>query len=53
MFDVPAPIESKGIKAYRETWDLFYSAQPNPIAFDTNGNSTPWFGVLWLMWSAN
>ena len=34
MFDVPPPFESKGIKAYRETWDLFYSAQPEPIAFD-------------------
>ena len=34
MFDVPPPFESKGIKAYRETWDLFYSCQPEPIAFD-------------------
>lgn len=34
MFDVPPPLESRGIKAYRETWDLFYSAQPEPIAFD-------------------
>ena len=34
MFDVPPPLESKGIEAYRETWDLFYSAQPEPIAFD-------------------
>lgn len=34
MFDVPPPLESKGIDAYRETWDLFYSAQPEPIAFD-------------------
>jgi len=34
MFDVPPPFESRGIEAYRETWDLFYSAQPVPIAFD-------------------
>ncbi|MDD5201278.1 MAG: nuclear transport factor 2 family protein [Terrimicrobiaceae bacterium] len=34
MFDVPPPFESNGIEAYRETWDLFYSAQPEPIAFD-------------------
>jgi ketosteroid isomerase-like protein len=34
MFDVPPPLECKGIQAYRETWDLFYSCQPNPIAFD-------------------
>ena len=34
MFDVPPPLESKGIEAYRKTWDLFFSAQPDPIAFD-------------------
>ena len=34
MFDVPGPLESTGIGAYRRTWDLFYSAQPEPIAFD-------------------
>ena len=34
MFDVPPPLESKGIEAYRKTWNLFYSAQPVPIAFD-------------------
>jgi ketosteroid isomerase-like protein len=34
MFDVPPPFESKGIEAYRKTWDLFYSAQPEPVAFD-------------------
>ena len=34
MFDVPPPFESKGIEAYRKTWELFYSAQPEPIAFD-------------------
>jgi ketosteroid isomerase-like protein len=34
MFDVPPPFESRGIEAYRETWDLFYSTQPGPIAFD-------------------
>jgi uncharacterized protein (TIGR02246 family) len=34
MFDVPPPFESRGIAAYRETWDLFYSSQQEPIAFD-------------------
>lgn len=34
MFDVPPPFESRGIKAYETTWGLFYSAQPEPIAFD-------------------
>lgn len=34
MFDVPPPMESRGINAYRETWNLFYSAQPEPVAFD-------------------
>ena len=34
MFDVPPPFESRGIGAYRKTWDLFYSAQPEPVSFD-------------------
>ncbi len=34
MFDVPLPFESRGIKAYRKTWDLFFSCQPDPIVFD-------------------
>ena len=34
MFDVPPPFESRGIKDYQKTWDLFYSAQPEPVAFD-------------------
>ena len=34
MFDVPLPFESRGTEAYRETWNLFYSCQPEPIAFD-------------------
>src|SRR4029453_5142791 len=34
MFDVPPPFESRGIQAYEETWALFYSAQPEPVAFD-------------------
>jgi len=24
MFDVPPPVQSKGIEAYRKTWDLFF-----------------------------
>jgi uncharacterized protein (TIGR02246 family) len=34
MFDVPPPLESRGIKAYEKTWELFYSSQPEPVAFD-------------------
>ena len=34
MFDLPPPFESKGIEAYRKTWDLFYSMQREPILFD-------------------
>lgn len=34
MFDVPPPFESKGLAAYRKTWDLFYTMQPRPIRFD-------------------
>lgn len=34
MFDVPPPFESRGLKAYEDTWRLFYSCQPEPVAFD-------------------
>lgn len=34
MFDVPPPMESRGVAAYRETWKLFYTSQPEPVAFD-------------------
>jgi uncharacterized protein (TIGR02246 family) len=34
MFDVPPPFEARGIEAYETTWALFYSAQPEPVAFD-------------------
>jgi ketosteroid isomerase-like protein len=25
MFDVPEPLQSLGLEAYRKTWDLFYA----------------------------
>jgi uncharacterized protein (TIGR02246 family) len=34
MFDVPPPFQSKGIDAYKKTWDLFFSWSSNPIPFD-------------------
>jgi uncharacterized protein (TIGR02246 family) len=34
MFDVPPPFESRGLAAYEDTWRLFYSNQPDPVAFD-------------------
>ena len=34
MFDVPPPIQSKGIEAYRKTWDLFFSWSQNSGVFD-------------------
>jgi uncharacterized protein (TIGR02246 family) len=34
MFDVPPPFQSRGIEAYRKTWDLFFSWSSDPIAFD-------------------
>jgi len=33
MFDVPPPLESKGIEAYERTWDMFFSWAHNPIVF--------------------
>jgi uncharacterized protein (TIGR02246 family) len=34
MFDVPPPLQSRGIDAYRKTWDMFYSWTNEPIPFD-------------------
>jgi len=34
MFDVPPPFQSKGIDAYRKTWDLFFAWAPEPAVFD-------------------
>lgn len=34
MFDVPPPFESRGLDAYAHTWDLFYSVQHGPVAFE-------------------
>ena len=28
MFDVPMPLQSKGLEAYRKTWDLFFDHSP-------------------------
>jgi uncharacterized protein (TIGR02246 family) len=34
MFDVPPPFQSKGIEAYKKTWDLFCSWSSDAIPFD-------------------
>jgi len=34
MFDVPSPIQSQGLEAYRKTWDLFFSSFKGPGWFD-------------------
>ena len=34
MFDVPPPIKSKGIEAYKKTWDLFFDWSRDNPAFD-------------------
>jgi ketosteroid isomerase-like protein len=36
MFDVPPPLESRGIDAYKKTWDLFFSWADDPVVFDFN-----------------
>ena len=33
MFDVPPPFQSRGLEAYRTTWDLFYSSTSVPVLF--------------------
>jgi uncharacterized protein (TIGR02246 family) len=34
MFDVPPPLASRGIDAYRKTWDLFFAWSDDPVVFD-------------------
>lgn len=34
MFDVPAPLQSRGMEEYRKTWDLFFRYHTPPQAFD-------------------
>lgn len=34
MFDVPPPIQSVGIEAYKKTWDVFFAWSKDPIVFD-------------------
>lgn len=34
MFDVPPPFQSKGIEAYRKTWDLFFAWAGEPVVYD-------------------
>jgi ketosteroid isomerase-like protein len=29
MFDVPPPFQSRGIEAYRQSWDLFFPGPPS------------------------
>src|SRR6266536_2712729 len=34
MFDVPPPLRSEGLEAYKKTWELFFSWTDRPIPFD-------------------
>ena len=34
MFDVPPPLESKGLAAYERTWNLFFSWAHDPVVFN-------------------
>jgi len=34
MFDVPPPFQSRGIEAYKKTWNEFFSWSSDPIPFD-------------------
>ena len=36
MFDVPPPLASKGIDAYRKTWDIFFSWAHDPVVYTIN-----------------
>jgi uncharacterized protein (TIGR02246 family) len=34
MFDVPPPFQSKGIEAYRASWDLFFGWSTDPVPYE-------------------
>jgi uncharacterized protein (TIGR02246 family) len=34
MFDVPPPFLSRGLDAYMQTWETFFSCAERPVAFD-------------------
>ena len=34
MFDVPPPLQLRGIAAYESSWPQFFDASPEPIRFD-------------------
>ena len=34
MFDVPPPFQSRGLEAYKKTWEVFFSWSSDPIPFD-------------------
>jgi uncharacterized protein (TIGR02246 family) len=34
MFDVPSPLQSKGLEAYKQTWDVFFSWWQDSGVFD-------------------
>jgi uncharacterized protein (TIGR02246 family) len=36
MFDVPPPFQSKGLDAYKASWDLFFSWSSDPIPFEVH-----------------
>jgi uncharacterized protein (TIGR02246 family) len=36
MFDVPPPLQSKGIDAYKKTWDVFFSWSKDSGIYDIN-----------------
>jgi uncharacterized protein (TIGR02246 family) len=34
MFDVPPPLQARGMEEYKQTWDLFFRYHTPPQAFD-------------------
>jgi ketosteroid isomerase-like protein len=34
MFDLPPPLQAKGLEAYKKTWDLFFTSHKPSQAFD-------------------
>ena len=41
MFDVPPPLQSRGMDEYKKTWDLFFRYHKPSQAFDIEELDTP------------
>lgn len=47
MFDVPMPLQSRGIDEYRKTWELFFSNNPEARGPSRSRNCRSPLAIRW------